>query len=305
MKLIENDNLQMQMTVAEFCDIPGNPRQRDTEQHAKKALRAHLKSPSDVQKYVAIALLPNGEFVKLDGHTRAYCWQMGKLAAPESIIAHVRLAKDMDDACRMYGEYDSVTAAETTQDKIFGAMRQTSADFESAFLRNGRYITSLCLAAHGNIIPEHIRGENIYRLFDAMYPHLKKLDSINPSNTRFCSGVLAAALMTIKVYGDSAMRFWNLYNLDQGQKIGKERDAVQMLSDHIVMRRAAGTMSARSHTVDICGRALAAYERFNRGESYVGGLKAIDAATWLAQNDKPRVVDPRKALSERKLCVAG
>lgn len=279
-KVNEKESITV-MSLEDFCAIPDNPRQRDTERHAKKAVKDHLKEAAEIHKYVEVAVLPNGEMIKLDGHTRAYLWQLGKLATPPFVVAKLRAAKDIKDVMKMYMEYDAQGAVESNSDRVAGALRQTNTQFESALLKSGKFISALSLAKHGFVDSKFAAGEGMYDLIEEFRDELLKLDGINPVGDRFVSGVLAAALITVRKYGDAALEFWVRYNCDMGEKIGKEKCAVQALSDLLQMRRAAGTLSARVHVVDMCGRAMAACDKWMKGEAYSGGIKGVDVMTYV------------------------
>lgn len=62
------------MSLHQWLQVPDNPRQRDTIRHATKAAKDHLSEPSLTHLEVSAAELPNGELLKLDGHTRSYLW---------------------------------------------------------------------------------------------------------------------------------------------------------------------------------------------------------------------------------------
>lgn len=75
----------IKMTPEEFIKITGNPRERNTKQHALKASKRHLKAPHRAQFVVHIATLPTGEKYKLDGHARAFLWKANKLKSPDML----------------------------------------------------------------------------------------------------------------------------------------------------------------------------------------------------------------------------
>src|SRR5260370_461566 len=60
----------IELTVAEWLEIPDNPRQRDTERHLQRA--KHLMTPAPTHRRVAMAQATTDDRRwKLDGHTRA------------------------------------------------------------------------------------------------------------------------------------------------------------------------------------------------------------------------------------------
>jgi hypothetical protein len=279
-KISEKESFSV-MSVGEFFEIPDNPRQRDTQRHAKKAQKGHLREAAEIHKFVEVAALPDGRMIKLDGHTRAYLWQLGQLDAPAFVVAKIRKAKDEKEVMRMYLEYDGQGPVETSQDRVYGALNQTETAFQSTLMRSGKYISALSLAKRGYIDTKATEGEGIYDLIAEFRDELLKIDALSPATERFVSGVLAAAIITLRKHGDEALKFWSAYSRGLGEKVGKEKCAVQMLDDLVRMRRAAGTLSARVHVVDVCGKAIAACDKWLKGEKYTGGIKGVDVLAYV------------------------
>jgi hypothetical protein len=279
-KINEKESIAV-MPVDEFFAILDNPRQRDTVRHAKKAQKAHLKEPAEIHKHVDVAVLPDGDMVKLDGHTRAYLWQLGRLESPPFVVVKLRAAKDMAEAMEMYLEYDNPEQGETVSDKAGSAAGAGGLPLDSALLRSAKYISALCLAKNGNIDSRATAGDGVYRLFAHFREELISLDSINPKGEKFVGGVMAAALITISRHGKRALGFWDLYNRDMGTKDGRDKDAVQMLTEMVYMRRIQKTLSSRHNVVDTCSKAIAACEKWLKGETYSGGIKGVDVMAYV------------------------
>lgn len=269
------------MSVGEFFAIPDNPRQRDTERHANRAKKAHLKVASDIHKFVEVAALPDGSMLKLDGHTRAFLWQIGELESPAFVVAKIRKAKDAKEAMQMYLEYDSASAVESMQDKGSGAIRQAGITFESSLMRSGKFLSALSLAKKGVVDSKALHGDGIYDLVKEFKPQLMQIDSLHPTGERFVAGVVAAAIISLRKHDYAALSFWSAYSRGLGEKTGKEKCAVQMLEDLIKLRRAAQTLHARAHVVDVCSKALAACDKWIKGEKYTGGIKGVDVLAYV------------------------
>jgi hypothetical protein len=282
MQLDDKDSFR-RMTVSEWYLVPNNPRQRDTKRHAATAQKHHLRAAADVHKYVVAAMLPSGELVKLDGHTRSFLWRSGKLPPPKCVIATIRAAADMQEAMAMYMEYDNKRATETTRDKTTGALNQTGTQFKNKLMKGLMFVSALTLAKTGAIDTKTTEGEGIYRLVEEYRGDLLTIDALNPRPDRFVVGILAAAIITFRKHGKEALTFWDLYNQDMGEKAGKEKCAVEALTDLIRERRMQKALASRHNAVDVCGRAIAACEKWLKGEKYSGGIKGVDVALYLKQ----------------------
>src|SRR4029077_6653573 len=77
----------IEMSVADWIQVAPNPRQRDTEKHARKA--KHLMTPQPTHRRVSMAMTPDGRKWKLDGHTRALLWSRNQVERPESLNVSV------------------------------------------------------------------------------------------------------------------------------------------------------------------------------------------------------------------------
>ena len=165
----------MRMSVAEWCAIPANPRQRDTEKHAQKATRqgGHLRTASPVHVQVSAVRLPDGSMVKLDGHTRAWCWERGLLAAPEQVLVTIIPVADMEHAKELYKQFDDPRAAESLQDKLSGAIREHDLALRSGCLSQ-LYASSL-RAAHGLLFSGRTQPD-LYTIVGLWKPLLQVID---------------------------------------------------------------------------------------------------------------------------------
>lgn len=164
----------MRMSVKAWCAVPENLRQRDTEKHAKKASRpgGHLREASPAHAQVFAAKLPNGQLIKLDGHTRALLWELGELEAPEQVLVTVISVRDMEHAKELYNHFDNAQAMETTQDKLSGALHEHGIVLQSGcFLK--LYASSL-MEAHRLLFPG--KSADLYEVAGVWKPVLEALD---------------------------------------------------------------------------------------------------------------------------------
>ena len=183
--------------------------QRNTERHAAKAKREYLKGDwKPTWDTVSAAQLPDGSLCKLDGHTRAYLWERGELALPPTgkIVCHVYPVADLTAAKALYDTFDSEKAAKHKADFIYGELRATGMldRLQTSFLRAGSLSEALRLSTG----LERIEA-SVPLVMDA----LLLLDGIGPKKAYFRSGILGAALLTLRAHGQRAIdTFWGPYN---------------------------------------------------------------------------------------------
>ncbi len=168
-----NDPYTLQMSVESWCALPENLRQRDTEKHAQKASRngGHLREASPEHAQVFAAKLPNGQLVKLDGHTRALLWERGVLESPGQVIVTVIPVRDMEHAKELYNHFDNAQAAETIKDKLSGALREHGLVFRSGCF--SLIYSSSILDAHRFIFGS---ASNLYETVGVWKPVLEAID---------------------------------------------------------------------------------------------------------------------------------
>lgn len=260
----------MTMTILEWAEIADNPIQRDTIAHAKKAKSRHLKVASATHSRVSACQLPTGEIYKLDGHTRAYLWGTGELAAPDYVNVDMYLVENMQQVEDLYKQFDNVQAAETASDRLAGAFRLYGLKPESSLLLFGGVTSAI------RVVSEARSAINIYTAVAPWIESLEMIDKEGFSNSSFPTGVLAGLLMTIRARGYEAMPFWRAYANDEGTKNGKERDGVQALTDLVRDRRAQGTTSGFANLQDIASKSVSACMAYMRGDKYTVGIKSTD-----------------------------
>ena len=84
-KFLQAAPQQQQISVDQWGKFLDNPRQRDTERHAKAAAQKHLKEYNQVHAQVAAGVLPDGTIYKLDGHTRSV-QTLGQPPRPDVVV---------------------------------------------------------------------------------------------------------------------------------------------------------------------------------------------------------------------------
>lgn len=243
------------MSLAEFARIPDNPRQRDTERHAKKASRRHLKKPSLVQLCVAVAAINGIPVCKLDGHTRCFLWQLEKLERPSSeLIVSVFAVASMQEAAELYSHFDNTDASEVAADKLSGACRESGLHLTSNLLSGHTFNTSLKFAhslSGGTQLSE-------YEVVSKWSSVIKSIDDWQLDRNQFKgSGILSLMFIAVasKAYQQEMLEdFFTKYAKDMGEKTGALRDGVQALREHMVYRRLNNLMTGYQNTFDMMSK---------------------------------------------------
>jgi hypothetical protein len=281
-----------EMSPKEWEKIRGNPRQRNTLDHAKRA--GHILSLDPIHARVHAAQLPDGKLFKLDGHTRSYVWEKGLVESPEILYVDIWYAPDMDAVRDLYTKFDSQKAVETTTDQVFGGARDLGLKFESELLRSHRYLAAI---RHLDVMKTGKRGyqnkTEIYDLLKDWSRELQILDRCAPSRNKFSGGIVAAALLTFRLYGLDAFEFWDKYQHDRGIKTTEYVDPVQALHEKVLAKKGdVGAGTARQYML---GLALAAYERYRTGKNFARGgtLRALqfDTVRELVEKANEKVKD--------------
>ena len=267
---------EMTMTIKEWIGIQPNPIQRDTEYRARKAINGHLKQPSETHRRVAMAMLPDGERFKLDGHTRALLWSDKRLAAPDTVKVDIYHVDNMSDVEDLYKQFDNADAVETASDRLMGAFRLHKFSPSSLLVRKGGLTSALA------VLTKKVGARmNIYQEITPWMPSIRLIDSAGFSNQEFPTGVFAAALLTVHGYGESALEFWRRYEADEGIKEGKIRCPVQTLRDLVRDKRLTKNMTGQANNIEITEKAISCYEAHRAGQMYTTGAKATDLDKYM------------------------
>lgn len=266
------------MTVREWIGIPDNPRQRDTERHARRARAFHLKEASSTHAVVAAAVIDGEIACKLDGHTRAYLWNSGELPFPNGATLTVECydCKDLDEARELYTHFDSQYAVETVVDRLTGACREVGFVPQSPLLKPMKFVTALKFADDCDTN----QGRE-YELMRRWVSQLVELDSWNLCQSILPTGLIALALCLIRQGNEAIARtFFIAYASDKGMKSGDARDGVQALTEHIASRRISKSMSGSDNIQDLMDRGYSAFAAYRDGRLLRQGLRPTARATW-------------------------
>ena len=265
----------IQMTPAQWAAVEDNPIQRDTEEHAKKALRNHLKKPSSAHRHVHAARLPNGKLVKLDGHTRSLLWQQGRLMAPEVVEVALHEAADLKEVIELYKHFDNEGSTENATDRLSGAYRL------HAVKPSGRLLVSGGISSALNIIDQSQRP--IYELVEEWKGELELLDALNATKRAMPSVLIAAALVTFRKHGLRALQFWTLYCTGAGSRIDGKSCGVDELTRIVADLRARKILATGGNAArrEQAGRAISCCEAWLNGRSFSKGAKASDFGSYV------------------------
>lgn len=261
------------LSPEEWAAIPANPRQRDTERHAAKAV--HLRKPHPVHAFVSMAVLPDGRRYKLDGHTRSFLWEKGDVEAPTLLTVDTWNCDNVEQVKQLYGVFDNASAVETTADRMFGAYREHGLEFKSPLLRARKIVAATRFAYKILFGVRPAVESSEYDLLRYWRPEFGLLDDCMPSNKEFPTGITAASIITFRRHGLDALDFWDRYSHDRGNKRNGERDAVQALRDRVDSMRGERKLTSASNIDTLVAVALSAFQADRKNYIYTGGIKPL------------------------------
>lgn len=270
---------QLRMTYEEWDSVHDNPIQRDTERHAGLAQKKHLAESNISQSIVSAAQLPSGDLVKLDGHTRSYLWSLGKLEKPSSFLTvNVFKVESIDEAIKLYKTFDNASAAEDSVDRLQGAFRLVGFYPRSESLRKGGITGALKIISD---LTQKASKFEIYETIPVWIESIKKLDQVAGSFQVWTVPIIAAALITHKIYGDDVLDFWSAYSKNLGSKSGSIRCPVQALRELIEIKKVSRQNLGRANHIDILSKSISCVEKWRANESYTAGIKPTDLKPYL------------------------
>lgn len=295
------------MLTKDWISVTPCPIQRDTLRHATKA--KHLHTPHPTHSVVHAAELPDNRLIKLDGHTRALLWERKEIEVPLQVTVVIYDAANMEAVERLYKDFDSKDALETTRDKVSGAYNKHNFDPQSALLQYGHIVQGLRLAygvllggtvktsAAGGPAARGAKGKDrrsdkqvktqtadIYVMLDEFSYELHALDGFGLRQGQITNGIIGAFLLSYRKYGHKVTPFWQGVFANTGSKIGGQMDAIQALSELMLATRGYNN---KMKTADIAARALQAVEKYLRDEMLYRIPSPLDSAGYLENHKKP------------------
>lgn len=256
--LLTNNTIVGIMRTQDFIAVPDSRIQRDTEARAPK-MRKILKEkflPSQLD--VQIAVLPDGERCKLNGHTRAFLWREGSIPTPEFVHVTEYKVNSYEEADELYRTFDNAKSVETAADKTYGAMRKLDIKFTSTYSRNNKFISTLKLISKNSM---HKDQEAMLAFWlDELYA----LDELHANNKFFIYPLAAAFLITARLYGPNARDFWKRVVEHSGIKDARGYDVVEALSLYVKKRVAEKNWGGGSSCTQLAGIAIGAFLEWQR-----------------------------------------
>lgn len=271
---------QQRMSVSQWIKVQDCEIQRNTELHALKAEKSHLKNASITHSKVSAAMLPNGSLVKLDGHTRALLWAGGRLTPPENgVLVDVYQCNSASHVNQIYKEFDNAKAAETAKDKLYGALSLNNIPMNSILIRRGGVIEAIKICRVDAYVANAER-EEIYTSIKPFSAALRLIDAEHFHKSLMPGGILACLLLTVMTDGEEAFVFWRKYNNDEGIKSEKGKDGPQALTEYLLKRRIEGARQVGPRGASLMRAALATYLSYKRGHWYKAGIKQVNSNSY-------------------------
>ena len=257
------------MSLKEFMAIPSNPIQRDEAQHGRIFSRppyGHLSKWHPTHIKVAMAVTPDGKQKwKLDGHTRMWCVENGRLDWPkgQKLQVDVWEVADADEAAHFYTCYDGFSGShETAGDKLSGSFRYHK--FEPHKPHMWRE-TGLITAINYMILEKRWGQSKVLTVVQMLTPWMDTIRAIDMAmdpwynSNYFPSPFTCAMLATVRVYGKDALKWWQMYHDTEMSRTAKSVDGVYKAHDLLqeFKNPLMTPMTTRGGTVTARGRRLA------------------------------------------------
>lgn len=269
------------MKVSDWIKVKDNPIQRDTERHAAKA--KHLLTPLSIHAIVYAAELPNGQLVKLDGHTRALLWSRNQVKHPAEVEVNIIPVDSMDEAISLYKTLDSKNALETITDKVSGAFGEHNFHPESGLMKRGSIANALNMCwtiwtTSDSKSPKSGQPFDLYAAIHEFAPEIFALDSFGLNSQGTTSGIIAAFILTYRKHGAPVIPFWRSVFGHGGEKKNGKMDGVQALNELILQRKGSHGGSA---IMDLSARAVMAAEKWLKDEEFQAIPRPYDLTGYI------------------------
>lgn len=268
------------MSVEEWVQVPDNPRQRDTNRRLGRAW--YLARPTPLHSVVYAAELPDGSLVKLDGHTRAALWHLGKIPQPDFVRCIIVQVDTLEEAAKLYWTFDTPDCAKRLTDYLDGALRETNSVIKRPWLKK--------TIASGLSLIEQSYGSRIRRSLDkalaAWWKEIAWLDQYELP-ALFVRPPVTAALL-LRAGNESTASF--IANLPSGGSCQNgESDAIHALSRALEIMVAQGRTNGWSRWTDIAGKTLTAIDAWAQGRTFRTGIKGYDWSRMVAEHSRLRL----------------
>lgn len=282
----------VEMTVDAWITLAPHPHQRNTVRHSRAV---HLKQAKRANGAVAdhlahvVAACWEGNYYKVDGHTRGYLWEKGELPRPDRLHATIYRVASRTELEALYETFDAPAAAKTRYDQIYAAYRECGFQPQSNRLRHGFLNDALNIALRGAVRSQQERGRpevNLYRAVAVFKPELELLDGLDPQPQPFYSGVVAAALIGLALFpADRVLEFFEKLKRGEGNRKEGRSDPVDAVLTVINQMSLERTRIRAARQVELCARTLRglltwlAGPNKQRNQYWLQyGIKAVDMA---------------------------
>lgn len=264
----------VQMPVEAWINLPDHPRRRDTARHVRKrqwALLRTAQGPVFESLRWVVAAEVAGEAWKVDGHARALLWANGGLPRPDNVFAKVFRCGSHDELHDLYSTFDHPAAAETVFDRVSGAYRQHGLILKSERLRSGTIADALYIAWRGVARSVDKGGDDddvdIYEVVGTFVPELRLLDTVDPQNDIFYTGVVAAGLLSLAL-DPQLVGYFGRLSRREGNKREGLLDPVEALLHMIGRLKQRRGAWVKAQQEQLCAAALTGAFAWQAGESH-------------------------------------
>ena len=191
-----------------------NPRQRNT---LKRLKSKHLNGDvSPDQTVVHVAKFGSSLFI-IDGYSRREAWKVGNLTRPENLIAVIYHVNSILDVTDLYTHFDSELAREKPSEVYYGNMKMISFNPGSELMKASWATAIKYVAAYYGV--QQVSNTETVKYLNDFKNELEQIDSLEVqlkgvvnAKRKYSSGIRAAMLITLRLYGDAAFSFWEDYN---------------------------------------------------------------------------------------------
>jgi hypothetical protein len=263
------------MSVDAWIGLADHPRRRDTERHIRKPewelLRRRAQGPVLEMLRWVVAGQVGDQVWKVDGHSRALLWSRGSLPRPKSIFAKVFRCDSREALYDLYSTFDHPAAAETLFDRVSGAYHEHQLTLKSERLKNGMIGDALYIACRGVARTMDKEAEeddmDIYNVVGTFAPELSLLDSVNPQNDLFQTGVLAAALLSLAL-DPQLIGYFGQLSKREGNKRQGLLDPVEALLHMVGTLKDRRGAWGKAQQQELCAAALTGASAWKAGDSH-------------------------------------
>jgi hypothetical protein len=171
----------------------------------------------------------------------------------------------------LYSTFDHPAAAETLFDRVSGAYYQHQLTLKSERLKNGMIGDALYIAWRGVARTMDKDGDedemDIYNVVGTFGPELSLLDTVNPQNDVFQTGIVAAALLSLALDREHIGYFDRVSKREGSKRVGL-LDPVEALLHMIGELKRRGSAWGKAQQQELCAAALTGAFAWKAGESH-------------------------------------